>query len=180
MIRRLARWYSRRIVNINVNIVVAGLAALVLTMGPVHFSRYLGIQEHWQIVVFTQGVDLCFDVVVYFALHWVANQWPGLKRLAHPEVRGEGPTLEAASKPSFFKDASVVQAQRAVLSPLLYLVWFVVQYVLLESGMDRVWAGAIGAVAGILLSRVLHTAWMLREEKRRGGEQRTANSEQRT
>src|SRR4051812_13830271 len=95
----LARFYDRRIVNVNVNIVVAGLAAMGLTVFAMHVADNLGwlaklegllpnikghlvghdFEIHSQkliISAITFLVDLIADVMVYFGLHWLANHMP--------------------------------------------------------------------------------------------------------
>jgi hypothetical protein len=158
----LARAYRRRIVNVNVNILLANVLAVALTAVAVHFSRYLGItnQQRWLMVAYTVGVDMVFDVALYYVLHWMANHWP--KRL--PE-RGLKHVLEESPKPSFFKDATVVQAQRLCLSPLFYAITIVGMKLALHAGWDRVAASVAAFGAAIITTRIIHTFWMLRNDR---------------
>ena len=66
-----------------------------------------------------------------------------------------------------YHDAGLVQIQRAILSPMLYIIWLVVQhYLIAETPIGAGWATAIGGVIGIGASRIVHTIWMLVEERR--------------
>ena len=79
--RSLGRLYSRRIVNVNVNIVAAGLLALgPLTLTVYIATRYFGLANRLGIAVLTFTADLVFDVIIYYGLHWLANHSP-LRRL---------------------------------------------------------------------------------------------------
>ena len=151
----LWRLYSRRIVNVNVNIIVAGALSMLLTLIPVRLSRHV-TDNPVAIFVITIVADLIFDVAIYYVLHWIANHWPHRKLAAS---RGE-------EAPGFLKDATLVQFQRAVLSPVLYTVVFGLQFYLLREGVARELASIAGLSAGILSTRALHTFWMLRSEQR--------------
>lgn len=170
--------YARRIVNVNVNIVVAGVLALGPTMLAVHFSRYLGVADTDKraIGLITFVADVVSDVIIYYVLHWFANHSPRAARralermekvvmqgtLVNEErlIRGEG--LRA----SFFADATRVQIERMCLAPLLYLLWLGGQQVLMYEGLSREWATLAGFAAGIAATRTLHTFWMLYQERR--------------
>ena len=137
----LARLYARRIVNVNVNIIAAGALALIPLTLTVHVAtQYLGLTSKLGIAILSFVADLVYDVVIYYALHWLANR---------------------SRTPSFFRDASLVQFERALLSPILYAVAIGLQQVLLDEGHAPASATAIGFAAGIAISRVLHTSWML-------------------
>jgi uncharacterized membrane protein YqgA involved in biofilm formation len=54
------------------------------------------------------------------------------------------------------------------LSPLLYVLWLGTQnYLLHHQILNGFWATVAGGVLGIGVSRVIHTVWMLQEERRR-------------
>ena len=46
--------------------------------------------------------------------------------------------------PGYFKDATLVQMERMVLSPLLYTIWSVTQIVLMRYHVAPVWATVEG------------------------------------
>jgi len=162
----LRRLYARRIVNVNVNVVLAGILALGPTVVVVHLSRYFGLERlsahigvkvELLIMAISFVADLVSDVSIYFVLHWLAN---------HSANRRLKEVDQAYVHLSVMRDASIVQLQRAILSPLLYCVAFGLQYSLLSQGVAREAATAIGFILGILTTRVLHTMWMLREERK--------------
>jgi hypothetical protein len=150
--RFLARLYTRRIVNVNVNVIAAGLLALLPLTLTVHLATTtFGLTNKFGISALSFFADLVFDVIIYYALHWLANHSPTLR----------SSRIERASKPSFFRDASLVQFERALLSPVLYTVAIGLQQFLLHEGVPAARATAIGFATGIVLSRVLHTIWMI-------------------
>lgn len=165
MFRNLARLYSRRIVNVNVNILLAGILALGPAVLAVRLTyMWLGVSDpnmltHPQKLIIT-GVtfvtDITFDVTIYYCLHWLANHLPRRLKMA------EG-VLDAAHVP-FMKDASVVQLQRAIISPVLYIGWLGTQYMLLGR-IDAWLATVVGWCIGITAARTLHTIWMIRAQK---------------
>jgi hypothetical protein len=179
--RWLVSLYDRRIVNVNVNIIVAGLLAMGITVLVMYLAEAVGLlaslKGHvpnftwgWRgrtyqidgdklvISGMTLGVDSLADILVYFWLHWFANHMPR-KRI--PRIRAEYQEL------TFMRDATLVQFERAVLSPLLYFVALGTQNTLLHQGWNIASATAIGLGLGMAVSRMLHTLWMLRQERRR-------------
>ncbi len=160
VLRAIAHWYARRIVNVNINIVAAGLLALVPVSICVHFIHATGfIINGKAIAAITFFLDVIFDFTIYFCLHYLANHGPLQKLVSHnPAYRGM----------SFLHDAGLVQMQRAILSPMLYIIWLWAQnYLINETSLGAGWATAIGGVIGIGSSRIVHTIWMLLEERRR-------------
>lgn len=178
--RRLARWYDNRIVNVNVNILAAGAVALVFTSGFMHLlertgalaamTRFVG-DRHFHVpwthsVVdadkllvggFTFIVDLIADVAVYYGLHWVANHMPRSVPRAKPA---------AYANLSFIRDASLVQFERALLSPILYIAALGIQGSMMHDGHGVGVSTAAGFAVGLLVSRTLHTLWMLAAQRR--------------
>jgi hypothetical protein len=179
---RLSDWYDYRIVNVNVNVIAAGVAALGFTVGVLHlmdrtgalgavtnlvrgreFSlpglpfRFMG--EKMVIGGLTFAIDLIADVLVYYALHWVANHMPRPRQV---------PRTRAYADMSFMRDATLVQFERALLSPVLYIAALGLQQRLLHTGWSVEASTAIGFTVGIAMTRVLHTLWMLRAERRAG------------
>ncbi len=166
----LARVYSRRIVNVNVNILTAGILALAITAPVMHYLEHLGIIDllaqrlgyHRKAIIaaLTFGVDLIADVSVYYSLHWYANHVPA-------KLGGHGRLINPGyAHLSFMQDATMVQVERMVLSPILYTIALGLQHLLLRNQMAVAWATAIGFGAGILFTRTLHTMWMLYRSRR--------------
>jgi ribosomal protein L32 len=167
---RLGQLYARRVVNVNVNIVAAGMFALVLTVGVVKLAEQLGftawlartvrVQHEFAVNAVTFVSDLTCDVVIYYALHWVANHWPrrAAQKLHLPQPHPVHPT--------FFKDATLVQVERMALSPLLYALWLGTQHLMMVRGVPTWEATVLGGVLGITTTRCLHTIWMVRQQRR--------------
>ncbi len=162
-----ARLYDRRVVNVNVNIVVAGILAMGITVGVMHVAERAGILKwlddvlpvSYELIInaLTFLVDVIADVAVYYVLHFLANHMPRRS----PRPKGPG-----YADMSFVRDATLVQFERTVLSPLLYVIALGLQHALLKGGHTVAFATAVGFSAGIAAVRVLHTFWMLRNEKR--------------
>jgi hypothetical protein len=174
MFRRLGSIYSRRIVNVNVNIVLAGLLALVPTLGVVHLTgRLLASGFHpTQKVHLSAGAcitfvtfvaDMIFDVSIYYGLHWLANH---SRRRTKRTEQLETIADAAAESVPFFRDATKVQFQRMVLSPLLYLIFLGGQFLLMTAFDVRpVLATVVGFAGALAVARTLHTLWMLRADR---------------
>lgn len=177
---RLAKLYDHRIVNVNVNILVAGVVALGVTVGVMHTLEALGWlgtmvgwvgEKHFRLGGFelhsekflvsglTFLVDLVADVAVYYGLHWLANHMP---RKGRPVRRGAYADL------SFMRDATLVQFERALLSPVLYVAALGLQSKMLHEGYGVAISTTVGFAVGLVISRTLHTMWMVRAERRAG------------
>lgn len=187
MPRRLFRYYQRkRIVNINVNVIAAGLLALLPTTALVWAAKLWipesgglslpgwlwtdtgaapasGAQWVWipSSAVFTGlsiASDIFFDVAIYYMLHWVANHWRPLT--GHTEVE----THELSAKPPpFMRDASLIQFERALLSPIYYLTaGGLMQYLQDGHGVRAGFAVLVAFPSGLIVTRLLHTLWGLR------------------
>jgi len=168
MFRWLARQYARRIVNINVNIVVAGLMAIMLTSIPLHLSRYVGVGDDHKktILMITFVSDWVIDLLIAVGLHWLANHWPRRLKGKHLIQKAEE-VIESTPPPiPFLKDATTIQLQRACLSPLLYGIALWMQWILIEEGFGREIAAIMGFTTGILVCRVIHTFWLIRIDRR--------------
>lgn len=179
MVRWCADLYAKRIVNVNVNIILSGFLALIPTLAAVHFSRYLGVDDRSKIAisVVTFIADMISDVVIYYTLHWLANHSPAATKRALERaeslvktqaiVSTERQLARSVAHPvSFLRDATLVQLERICLSPVLYGVLLGVQQYLLRIDMDRVWATALSFTIAIGITRCLHTLWMLRQQRK--------------
>lgn len=155
----LGRLYGRRIINVNFNVVLAGTLALLPTLWIVSLTRTLGggINNKFTITAITFVSDLIFDVVIYFALHWLANHLPR---------RWGAVSSHAYQHLSFIRDASLVQFERMLMAPVLYTVALGLQNFLMHDGISREWATVWGFATGVSITRTMHTFWMLRAEKR--------------
>jgi len=159
---RLTELYDRRFVNVNVNVIVAGVLAMGITVGVMHSAGQLGLDtegetDKYLVTGLTFVVDLIADVAVYYLLHWFANHMP--RKIA----RARSPRYADLS---FVRDATLVQFERAVLSPLLYLIALGTQHALLRYDYSIAGATALGFTLGIATTRILHTLYMYRMEAR--------------
>lgn len=169
MFKWLARQYAKRIVNINVNIIVAGLVAMSLGTVPVHLSRYLGVNddEHIKIKIIFFASDWFFDLIVAVGLHWLANHMPQRYARTRKVIAKAEDIVEDAPPPTpFLKDAAVLQLQRALLSLFLYpAAWFLMSR-FLDLGMARELASICSMILAICMTRVIHTIWLIRIDRR--------------
>lgn len=161
------RLYAKRIVNVNVNIILAGVLALAITVLVMGTLGKLGVDERIatktnlsdKLIVgaLTFVVDLLADVSVYYGLHWAANHAAtSSRRILNP----------AYANLSFMKDATLVQVQRAALSPILYILALGGQHLMLHNGHSIAFSTTVGFVSGIAVTRILHTLWMIAEERK--------------
>lgn len=151
---KLFHLYQRsRVFNINFNVIAAGLLAILVAKFPVAVvSNWIGPEHKFLITLCAAAIDMVADVLLYYGLHWLANHWTPASR--RPKVR--------RSKRAFFKDASLIQFERAILSPLYYLVAGGLMYLLQHQGIRASWAFVLGFASGIIVTRVVHTIWGLR------------------
>ncbi len=155
----LLEYYDRRIVNVNVNIVVAGILALAPTTAIAWSAKHqFGIDHRLAITGITFVADAISDVAVYYALHWVANHMP--RKTARKHVSA------AYGDMTFIKDATLVQFERACLSPLLYVIALGTQYTMMRFDFGVTASTITGFIGAIAITRVLHTIWMYRAELR--------------
>ena len=157
--RRIIAHYDRRIVNVNVNIIVAGVLALIPTTLTVWVVKHhFGVRSNELITGITFFADAISDVLVYYLLHYLANHMPRSRAASSQDsVHAHTP---------FFKDATLVQFERMCISPLLYVIALGTQYSLMEWwDVGASLATVIGFSLGIAVSRIIHTWWMIRTER---------------
>lgn len=159
MPHRLFRLYQRkRIININANIVAAGLIALLPTALVVHLIEDQWPQTpKWGLSGIAVAADIFWDVMIFFGLHWIANHW----RPFHGKTDTERMAL-TAKPPPFMMDAALLQVERAVFSPLYYFVAAGLSFLLQHWGFKAGVAVLIAFPTGIVVSRIAHTIWGLR------------------
>lgn len=152
---RVFRLYQRkRIINIHVNAVLAGLLAIALAKMPVLWvSAWVGKEHLLLNSLIAYGIDSVFDIAVYFGLHWVANHWLPTKPKSEADQRHH-----EAPKPHFLSDVFKVQAERMVLVPVFAGVgiggmWALQHFFQWQTS----WAFVAAFVAAIFTTRVLHT-----------------------
>ena len=150
------RFYQRhKILNINVNIVAAGLLAILAAKWPVKWvSELFGEAHKVYIVVAAAIIDGIADVLIYYVLHWVANHWRPLKASHKRDT--------ADDHRKFFRNATLVQFERMALTPVYYGVAMGLMYYLAEHrGYSDHWAFVCGFATGIVVTRILHTSYLV-------------------
>ena len=155
MPRRFVRFYQRnRFLNINLNLVMAGLIAIALAKFPGKLvADWLGPDHTLLITLIAYGLDTVLDVSVYFGLHWVANHW------RPSAVHGKDPKPERPKhRKNFLVDAGRVQAERMVLVPVFAAVSMGMMYGLQKfGGVSASWAFVYSFASAIVVTRTLHT-----------------------
>ncbi|MEM1331238.1 MAG: hypothetical protein AAGG07_11815 [Planctomycetota bacterium] len=166
MPERLLRLYQReRVLNVNVNIIASAAVSTLILLVPVHLTQELLVLDvWWKKALFSAGVgaaDLLLDVSIYFLLHWVANHWKPAKPRSEADLADQ-----QKKKQPLLIDAGIVQMERAVLSPLYYIIALGGTFLLLKLHVPRVVAVAVSYGSGLLVTRTIHTFWMLRQADR--------------
>lgn len=160
MPQRLFRLYQRkRVININANVVIAGLGSTVIVMVLLAvLKHYVGTSwPTWGYTIFALATDIVLDVAIFALLHYVANHWRPFKGSSHKEKLELG-----AAAPPHLEDTAKVQLERLVLSPLYYIIASAGTEVAQRLGLYPYWAVAIGYPIALLVTRTLHTWWGLR------------------
>ncbi len=151
---RVFKFYQRkRIVNINVNILAAGFVSIAIAKYPVYLiGEWIGTEHKFLITVIAYLLDMTIDVMVYYALHWIANHW---------NPRGHLPKDEARPKSrKFLHDATRIQAERAALVPLFMLVSMGGMWALQHFyQVAHSWAFVFAFAAAMIITRIAHTLW---------------------
>lgn len=158
------RSYQRnKLVNINVNIITAGLMAILVAKWPVmwvsaEITERLG-EAHPVLVdvlkvVAAAVLDGIADVLIYYMLHWIANHWRPMKPRHEDDL--------ADDHRKFFKNATLVQFERMALTPVYYGVAGGLMYFLMsEHDLKEHWAFVWGFMTGILVTRIVHTLYLV-------------------
>ena len=164
MAPRIFRFYQRhRIVNVNLNIIGAGLLAVAISKLPVHWlSVMIGEQHKFINSIVAAVVDGIVDIGLYFVLHWIANHWGPIKheRKANARRDEDGELIEDSAK--FWREASLVQFERLTLTPVFYLFAIGGMWGLQHYGIRASWAFVLSFSVGLVVTRVMHTWWALR------------------
>jgi hypothetical protein len=161
MPERLFRLYQRkRVININFNIVASGLLSTAVVAGILVFMKsVLGTDwPSWAYTAFSAIADLILDVTIFIALHWVANHWRPLRgKNAKERLQLE------AKPPNAMRDAAQLQIERAIISPLYYIMAVAgTQMLQQEFGWHPAAAVGLAYPAGLVVTRTIHTVWGLK------------------
>ena len=108
-------------------------------------------------------------LVLVILLHWLANHWPKKWKNSQQLVASADKLVEQAGPPPlpFLKDTTIIQTQRACLSPVLYASYgFVFLPIMFDRIASHELACFVAMLCAVLVVRVLHTFWMLSDERR--------------
>jgi len=150
-------YQRKRVVNINLNIFVAGLISIAIAKYPVLLiSNFVGHEHKLLISVLAYIVDTIIDIFVYFGLHWIANHWRPHDTLPdepHPENQ------DSKAK-KFLIDAGKVQAERFALVPVFALIaigctWGLQHFTTITPD----WAFVFAFIFAMCVTRIIHTVW---------------------
>lgn len=159
MPKRAFQLYQRkRVVNININVLVAGLLSILIAKYPIMIlSGMIGHEHKFKLSVLAYVIDTTIDVGLYFGLHWIANHW----RPAQSSKIIDNLTTPAKSRTNnFIVDVAKVQAERLALVPIFAFIamggmWALQHF--FEFKPD--WAFVTSFIAAMLVTRVIHTVW---------------------
>ena len=159
MPKRAFNLYQRkRVVNINLNIFVAGMIAIAIAKYPVMLiSDWVGHEHKLLISVLAYLVDTSVDIFIYFGLHWVANHWKPHARQTSEYI---APSTDGSKAKKFLLDAGKVQAERFALVPIFAAIamggMWAIQHL---TSIEPDWAFVIAFIVAMLCTRVIHTIW---------------------
>ncbi|PCI07233.1 hypothetical protein COB72_10655 [bacterium] len=159
MPKRVFHFYQRkRVVNINVNVFIAGLLSIAIAKYPIMLlSDIIGHEHKLKLSILAYVIDTVIDVLLYFGLHWIANHWRPIKQ------SGIVDTLTTPSESrtkNFLVDVGKVQAERFALVPIFALIamggmWALQHY----SSLKPDWAFVVAFIIAMCVTRVIHTIW---------------------
>ncbi len=159
MPRRAFKFYQRkRVVNINVNVFVAGLLSIALAKYPVMLvSAMIGHEHKFIISIAAYVIDTTIDVVLYFGLHWIANHWRPLKET---HIVDKLTTPAESRTRNFLVDVGKVQAERFALVPIFACIaiggmWSLQHF----ASVQPKWAFVIAFIVAMIFTRIIHTIW---------------------
>ena len=159
MPKRVFHFYQRkRVVNINVNVFVAGLMSIAIAKYPIMLlSDLIGHEHKFKLSVLAYVIDTVIDVGLYFGLHWIANHW---RPERESKIKDTSTTPSESHTKKFLVDVGRVQAERFALVPIFALIamggmWALQHY----SDFKPDWAFVVSFIAAMLVTRVIHTVW---------------------
>ncbi len=159
MPKRVFHFYQRkRVVNINVNVFLAGLLSIAIAKYPIMLiSASVGHEHKFLNSVIAYALDTVIDVFLYFGLHWIANHWKPFKN-AH--IADKLTTPEDQRSRNFLVDVGKVQAERFALVPIFAIIATGGMY-----GLQKLfhtqpsWAFVIAFIVAMIITRIIHTVW---------------------
>ena len=153
MPKRAFKFYQRHLlVNVNLNIIGAGFLGIAISKFPVLWvTGWIGAEHKLINSVVAAVIDAIADVAIYYALHWVANQWRPIKPAREHELPQVG----------FWRHATLIQFERLMFTPAFYVIAIGGMWALQHAGVSASWAFVLAFSAAILVTRLIHTLWCL-------------------
>ncbi len=137
---------KKRIVNINVNIIIASLVSIVLSLYPVYLTKMIS-NSAGAIALISFGIDALIDGGIFIILHGFLNK----KQIINGGISS-----------SLKRDIFRIQAERMVLSVFYFVFAVGGHYILIMNGLGRTAAFALSYIFALALSRYIHTLYGLR------------------
>lgn len=136
------RHYQKRIVNINLNILIASLAATIIAVYPVEFiAKHLNSMS--AIVLSAFIIDAGADFIVFVFLHRFAYKCNG--------------------KGCWIKDLTKIQGQRVILAILFFIISTSSDYIIMElTNVSRGSSFLIAYTFALIVTRITHTIYGLK------------------
>ena len=132
---------NKRIVNINVNIILAGIFSTLLAAYPVYLTHLF--TDDMGVIIFISFIaDAVLDFLFFGFFHWMTH-------FNH-------------SKKIVAMDFALIQSHRIVLSILYYVLAGSIQFALMHAGFYRTPAFIIAYIFALGITRMIHTWYGLR------------------
>jgi len=132
---------EKRIVHINVNIILAGIFSTMLASYPVFVASSL-IQNMWVFALVSFVIDGVIDFALFGLLHFFVYAFHLKKNLAVN---------------IFFNDIVRIQKQRIILSVLFFVLAVSGHLVLLHLGFNQTGSYVVSYILSIFIIRIVHT-----------------------
>ena len=162
MPKRAFHFYQRkRVVNINVNVFLAGILSIAIAKYPIMLlSDVIGHEHKLKLSILAYVIDTTIDVLLYFGLHWIANHWRPLKET---HIVDKLTTPADSRTKNFLVDVGKVQAERIALVPIFAAIaisgmWALQHFAELKPN----WAFVIAFIVAMIITRIIHTVWGLK------------------
>ena len=136
-------FYKRhRVININVNIILASLLAILISSYVVDLTYGL-FESMLAIVMSAYLIDASIDFVIFVILHALSNNGNELKPLV--------------------ADIGKIQSHRIVLAAIFFLIAISLDYVFMSLlGLERAYSFIFAYTFALLVTRVIHTVYGLK------------------
>lgn len=159
--RAFKLYQRKRVVNINVNVFVAGVVSITLAKYPVMvISGLIGHEHKLLISVLAYVIDTTIDILMYFGLHWIANHWRPSGSVERAAIENDSVDERPVKKRKFWVDVALVQAERIALVPIFALMAISGTWALQHFGKIKPdWAFVWAFLMAMVVTRVLHTIW---------------------